>query len=76
MYDSGVLGYSVWDGDSESASGKLLMSDGERVGRTLRTRTYSRNGSEKSSIGWRLVDAVKETHADFVFYDPHLKTGR
>jgi hypothetical protein len=76
MYDSGVLGYSVWDGDSESATGKLLMSDGERVVRTSRTRTYSRNGSEKSGIGWRLVNVVKETHADFVFYDPHLKTER
>jgi hypothetical protein len=67
---TGVLGYSVWEGDAEHAVGRLLKSGSERVPREIRMKRRFPTKTERSGIGGRLLDVVKSVPSDFVFYDP------
>jgi GNAT superfamily N-acetyltransferase len=71
--EADVLGYSVWDSTAAQASGQVLISGGERITRASRMRKGYGGEIERHGIAWRLVDAVKDIPADFVFFDPYAK---
>ena len=65
---TGVLGYSIWEGDADTATGQLLKSNGQQV-RLSRWERQMGQKLERKGLGWRMVDVVKSIETDFVFYD-------
>ena len=71
---TGILGFSIWEGENETATGQILRKGGRRVGREAR-RYRGLREDKRTGIGWRLIEAVKDTRADFVFFDPDAPQG-
>lgn len=67
---TGILGYSIWEGENEEATRQIIRSKGQRVGREARRYRWMDPESKKQGIGWRLLDAVKTVRADFILFDP------
>lgn len=70
-YGTGVLGYSIWDGEAEHATCHLVQLNGKRLGRQARTTRQSGATTKQEGLALANLKAVQTVGADFVFYDPH-----
>lgn len=68
---TGLLGFSIWEGDTDAPTVRLLREGGHRLasGRSLRRYPGRFPDPPKRGLGNRLLEVLKPLPDDFIFYD-------